>query len=82
MLRASLSFQVGSAAWDLAVRIPPTPGAFWGSRIPTGVPLTPLCLPPAGKPPKAYGGALGALGFRGELGAPLPARPARPGRQR
>lgn len=42
----------------------------WGMRVPAGVPLTPLCLPAAGKPPKPYGGALGALGFRGEHGAP------------
>lgn len=48
-------------------------GVLWrGVRIPTGVPLTPLCLPPAGKPPKPYGGALGALGFRGEHGPPAP----------
>lgn len=48
-------------------------------RIPAEVPLTPLCLPAAGKPPKPYGGALGALGFRGEHGAPAPrARPCPP----
>lgn len=75
VLRASLSFQVGSAAWDLVVSIhPPMKDVLgWGVRVPAGVPLTPLCLPAAGKPPKPYGGALGALGFRGEHGAPCPA---------
>lgn len=44
------------------VHIPPC--TQQASRV--GVPLTPLCFPPAVKPPKTFGGALGALGFRGE----------------
>lgn len=37
-------------------------------------PHSSLCLVPTGKPPKTYGGALGALGFRGEccLASPHP----------
>lgn len=53
----------------------------WGSPRPHRalVPKLPpthslLCLVPTGKPPKTYGGALGALGFRGErrLASPHP----------
>lgn len=72
---ALLCFQVGSAAsWDLAVSAP-QPG--WLGTVGRGVtspggtrgaphPAHPLRLVPAGKPPKTFGGALGALGFRGE----------------
>lgn len=75
VLRAVLSFQEGSlASWDLVVSVHPPGRAFlgWGvdpcTQLPSGmgILLTLLCLPPAGKPPKTYGGALGALGFRGE----------------